>query len=84
MGLPPLELEPPFKIEYELHRTRHPVCDVANVLAVVDKFTCDALVSAGVLSGDDYRIVSEVVYRLGEFVDRSEDAFCLVTIGRSL
>lgn len=44
-------------------------CDVANICSIVDKFTCDGLVKAGVIKDDNTDYVAEVRYIWGG-VDR--------------
>lgn len=41
------------------------LCDTSNVCAVVDKFFCDALVTAGKLEDDNYTILPNVHYEHG-------------------
>ena len=54
-------------LEYVLYpRPNTGRVDVANVCAVVDKFTADGLVKGGVLDDDDSPRVPMVIYRLGE------------------
>lgn len=53
------------RLTYTMYQQANRATDVANVLSIVDKFTCDALVELGILSDDNCRIVPEVVYRYG-------------------
>lgn len=39
--------------------------DIANVCSIIDKFTCDALSSENVWRDDDYKTVTEVIYKWG-------------------
>ena len=39
--------------------------DIANILSVVDKFACDCLVKEGVLSEDNWKYLTSVVYQFG-------------------
>lgn len=41
------------------------LCDTSNVCAVVDKFFCDALVTAGHIEDDNYTMLPDVLYRHG-------------------
>jgi len=52
--------------------------DVSNPCSIIDKFTCDALVKAGVLADDSYNEIDKVVYKFGG-VDKS-DARCELVI----
>ena len=56
---------PPYRFTYTLFPVNGSRMDVANVLSIVDKFTCDALVEMGVIPDDNFKIVKEVVYRYG-------------------
>lgn len=63
-GLPCLSKHP-YRFIYTLFQQSARATDVANVLSIVDKFTCDALVELGVLIDDNHKIIPEVVYRYG-------------------
>ena len=39
--------------------------DVSNTCSIIDKFTCDALVKAGVLEDDSSKQIKKVVYKYG-------------------
>lgn len=39
--------------------------DISNVLSIVDKFTCDALVESGKLKDDNFKVVPKVTYEMG-------------------
>lgn len=41
------------------------LCDTSNVCSVIDKFFCDALVTAGLLEDDNYTVLPDVLYRHG-------------------
>ena len=41
--------------------------DISNPCSVIDKFTCDALVKAGIIEDDSFKQVKEVVYKFGGF-----------------
>ena len=43
--------------------------DVANPCSIIDKFTCDALVEAGILPDDNTQYIHEVRYKNGQ-IDR--------------
>jgi hypothetical protein len=62
---PGLMMKPPYRFTYTLFQQSGRATDVANVLAIVDKFTCDSLVDLAVLSDDNHKIIQEVVYRYG-------------------
>ena len=56
---------PPVRLTYTLYQQSNRATDVANVLSIVDKFTCDAFVELGLLPDDNFRFVPEVTYRYG-------------------
>ena len=55
----------PYRFTYTLFQQSGRATDVANVLSIVDKFTCDALVELKVIPDDNHKILQEVVYRYG-------------------
>jgi Holliday junction resolvase RusA-like endonuclease len=58
------------QIEYTLYPKTKRLCDVANVLSVLDKFFCDALSELGKIEDDNYLYVPKVSYEIGE-VDKN-------------
>ena len=56
-------------VQVTLHYVLYPrslqELDVSNVLSIVDKFTCDALVEAGKLQDDCFKFVTKVTYEMG-------------------
>jgi hypothetical protein len=60
------ELAPgPYRFTYTLYKGDGRAVDIPNVLTVIGKFTEDALVELGVISGDNHKVIQEVVYRWG-------------------
>ena len=57
-------------ISYRLYPKTHRKCDISNILCVVDKFFCDALVDSGMLDDDNYLFLPEVKFYMGE-VDKN-------------
>lgn len=55
----------PVKITYTLHLPSRHKADIANILSIVDKYFCDALVELGVLEDDNYLFVPEITFRFG-------------------
>lgn len=55
---------------YKLYPPTRRLCDVSNICSVVDKFFSDALVELNVLEDDNYNIVREVHYLIGQ-VDKA-------------
>ena len=53
-------------ISYTLYPKTKRRCDISNVLCVVDKFFCDALVESGMIEDDNYLFLPEVHYYFGE------------------
>jgi len=49
--------ENPVRFQYKYYPKTGRSYDRMNVLSVVDKFSCDALIKAGILIDDDYRRV---------------------------
>lgn len=52
-------------IEYTLYMPTRRQVDIANVCCIVDKFFCDALVSAGKLVDDNYNFLPQTSYLWG-------------------
>ena len=67
-GLPMIDV--PVVITYKLFPPTRRRMDLSNVLAIHDKYFCDALVELGKLPDDTYEWIPQVVYRFGG-VDRS-------------
>ena len=61
----------PVVLEYTYFAKSKRRLDVSNPCSIIDKFTCDALVKAGVLADDSYNEIDKVVYKFGG-VDKSE------------
>jgi hypothetical protein len=66
------------RITYTLYvGTKHRK-DLSNVLSVIDKFTCDALVDLGVMEDDICQILPEVNYRFGGYEKGRDECVVLV------
>lgn len=63
------KLEEPVKISYVLYPPTRREIDIANVLCIVDKYFCDALVEAGLLEDDNFNYLPQVEFLFGG-VDR--------------
>ena len=61
----------PVILEYTYFAKSKRRLDVSNPCSIIDKFTCDALVKAGVLADDSYNEIDKIVYKFGG-VDKSE------------
>ena len=68
----------PVILEYTYFAKSKRRLDVSNPCSIIDKFTCDALVKAGVLADDSYNEIDKVIYKFGG-VDKS-DARCELVI----
>jgi hypothetical protein len=68
-----------YEIDYELYLPNRLKRDISNVLSIVDKFSCDALVDCGVLQDDNYEHLKKVTYRFGGF-DEAKKGYVLMTI----
>lgn len=59
----------PSLLQVSLHYVLYPKSlqelDISNVLSIVDKFTCDALVEAGKLKDDNFKFVPKITYEMG-------------------
>lgn len=61
-------LKPPFIFTYRLFIGSPSAIghiDISNPLCIIDKFVCDAIVSAGKLTNDTYEFIPKVNYRFG-------------------
>lgn len=56
----------PYRFTYTVYPGNKRAFDLGNVLPVVQKFTDDALIELGVLTDDNYKVVHEINYRIGE------------------
>ena len=54
-----------YELEYTLYLPNKLKRDISNVLSIVDKSACDALVECGVLEDDNYNHLKKVVYQYG-------------------
>ncbi len=61
-----LSAGPPYSFIYTLYPRNKGRVDLGNVLSIVQKFTEDALVEMGVIPDDDYKIIREVTYKIGQ------------------
>ena len=57
--------EEPVRLTYTYFAKSKRRLDVSNPCSVIDKFTCDALVKAGVLEDDSFEQIKEVIYKFG-------------------
>jgi Holliday junction resolvase RusA-like endonuclease len=75
------ELDTPLagaKIKYVFYFPTHQRRDIGNMLAVVSKFTEDALVAAGIIKDDDYTILKKISGEYGGY-DKNNPR-CEVTV----
>ena len=59
------KLVEPVKISYVLYPPTHRELDISNILCIVDKYFCDALVEAGLLEDDNFNHLPQVEFRFG-------------------
>jgi len=59
------KLVEPVKISYVLYPATHRELDISNVLCIVDKYLCDALVEAGLMEDDNFNHLPQVEFRFG-------------------
>ena len=55
----------PVSLEYIYYAKSNRRLDVSNPCSIIDKFTCDALVKAGVLEDDSSKQIKQVIYKYG-------------------
>lgn len=59
------KLVEPVKISYVLYPPTRRELDISNVLCIVDKYLCDALVEAGLMEDDNFNHLPQVEFRFG-------------------
>jgi len=57
--------KPPLRFTYTVFPQNGRKFDLANVLSVIQKFTDDALITAGLIKDDNYKVVRSINYRFG-------------------
>ena len=57
--------EEPVVLTYTYYAKSKRRLDVSNPCSIIDKFTCDALVKAGVLEDDSSKQIKQVIYKYG-------------------
>ena len=69
------------KIEliYTLYIKTKRTKDVANVLALVDKFYADCLVKRGTIPDDSYVYIKKITFQFGGFTD-GEESYAMVEV----
>ncbi len=55
----------PVTLTYTYYAKTKRRIDISNPCSIIDKFTCDALVKAGILKDDSFKQVNKVVYKFG-------------------
>ena len=58
-------LTEPVRIEYVLYVPSKRELDISNVLCIVDKYFCDALVESGLLPDDNFNHLVQIKYSFG-------------------
>ena len=59
-------LRSPLILTYTVYPADNRKFDLSNVCAVVDKFTCDALIELARLKDDNHKIIPAINYRFGK------------------
>jgi hypothetical protein len=59
------------EIEYYIERCDKRVFDTMNIISIVDKFFCDALVLSGCIHDDNYNYVTYKAPRVSDYVTKS-------------
>ena len=57
--------EEPVVLTYTYYAKSKRRLDVSNPCSIIDKFTCDALVKAGILEDDSSKQIKKVIYKYG-------------------
>jgi hypothetical protein len=68
-----------FELEYELWLPDYRKRDISNVLSIVDKNFCDALVAHKIVIDDNYEYLKKVTYKLGG-IDEDRKGYVLITV----
>lgn len=68
--LPKVKAKKPVCLIYTLYPKTKRRIDLANPLSIIDKFTSDAIVQAGILQDDNTDHIKEVVFKYGN-VDKT-------------
>lgn len=68
-----------FELDYELFLPNKLKRDISNVLSIIDKNFCDALVTHGIVEDDNYEFLKKVTYRYGG-QDEKKDGYVLITV----
>lgn len=55
----------PVSLKYTYYAKSNRRLDISNPCSIIDKFTCDALVKAGIIEDDSFIQVVEVFYKFG-------------------
>jgi hypothetical protein len=70
-----------FELEYKLFLPNKLKRDISNVLSIVDKNFCDALITHGWVEDDNYQHLQKVVYLYGG-QDDSKNGYVEITVRR--
>lgn len=68
-----------FELDYELWLPDSRKRDISNVLSIVDKNFCDALVAHEIVTDDNYEYLQKVTYRLGG-IDEDRKGYVIITV----
>lgn len=57
--------DPPYQFCYTIFPASKRAFDLGNVGSIIQKFTDDSLIELGIIPDDNFKIISEVLYRFG-------------------
>ncbi len=78
-GVIPIVKFKKIELEYVLYLPNKLKRDISNVLSIVDKSFCDALVAHGTIEDDNYEYLQKVTYRYGG-MDENKKGYVLITV----
>ena len=55
----------PYIFTYTVYPASNRKFDLGNVCSIIQKFTDDALIEFGIIPDDSYKVISQVVYKIG-------------------
>ena len=74
---------PPWEFIYTVYPGTKRMFDVANICAVIDKFTCDALQELEVIPDDNYKNIGRIVYCIGlQDKNNPRAELCITSLAR--
>ena len=68
------------ELTYTLYIKTKRTKDIANVLAMQDKFFCDCLVKRGVIKDDSYTYIKKITLLFGGMTENEEKSYAIVEV----